>query len=271
MISINYVVLLREPKLSMELGEALWALSKEVENFYNLGEQRVIFRRSYLSEKAPKSILREVRESAFPTLQQSLRAHFAESSDQPIEQENSEVIGTVSSGDPKWDAAEGPYIQSYDAGKIAEWAMELAGPGPSGEKQVVVTDLLLAPPPGYSYIMWDSDFKVISILTADPEFWGGMKGYNRNAIIKHRVRTICLRIIGELIGLDHCWNERCFLFDPVDSVTRLDDMVLLGSEHDIKGLTQRGFEIFDGDPRAVQSIRDDPKNSWSWRYGDVKV
>ena len=254
LVSINNILLIRYPDNSMQLGEALWAASKEVENFYNFGEQRAVFRRSYLSETMPESI--QKKGAAGPSVLKKMWDFFTGSGNQPVEKEANEVMMNVSQADSKWDTAEAQYVRSYDAGKIAQLARELAGERPSDETQVVVTDLVLVPPPEWRYVIWDGN--VISIAPTDPEFWN-MKDSNRNAIIKHRVRTACLSVVGQLIGLRRCDNERCFLFGNVDSVTRLDNMVVLGPEHNIEALSQRGFEIFAEEPGKVQPITDNPK------------
>jgi len=224
----------------MELGEALWAAFKEVEKFYNYGEKRAIFRRYYISEIIPES----------------MQGFFAESSDPLVEETNTERKILVQKNDPRWDSVAGTYIRSYDAASIAQLAWALAGLRPSDEMQVVVTDLVLNPPRDWRYVIWDRN--VISIAPTDPKYWN-LKESNRNDLVKHRVRTACLSIVGELIGLERCDNERCFLFKNVDSVTRLDDMVVLGPEHNIEALTNRGFEILATNPADEQDIKENPK------------
>jgi hypothetical protein len=266
MISINQILLLRDSAYSMELGEALWSAFKEVENFYNDGEPRAIFRRYYMSEFIPDSIQKKDTGSALP-IRQKMRNFFSGGQIQPEGQIIREEMRSISSDDSKWASTEGMYVRNYDASKIASLAWELAGSGPqegwsrNGTMQVVVTDLVLVPPPNWRYIIWSKD--VISIPPVDPKYWH-MQESNRKTIIKHRVRTACLSVVGQLMGLQRCNNERCFLFRDVDSVTRLDDMVVLGPEHDIKALSQRGFEIFSIKPEEVQDIQDSPKGKSEW-------
>jgi hypothetical protein len=190
-----------------------------------------------------------------------MREFFTGSSNRPVEEVSSEVMTRILQSDSKWATTAGPYVRSFDAGKIAQLAWELTRSGPSDvwsrdvKMQVVVTDLVLVPPQGWRYIIWSRD--VISIAPTDPKFWN-MKESNRKSIIKHRVRTACLSAVGQLMGLQRCDNERCFLYKNVDSVTRLDDMVVLGPEHNIGALSQKGFEIFTIIPGEVQDIKDNP-------------
>jgi hypothetical protein len=74
------------------------------------------------------------------------------------------------------------------------------------------------------------------------------------AIIKHRIRTAGLSVVGTFLGLKRCDEENCFLFDDVDSVTRLDDMVYLGGDHGLPELANRGFATRPDDPNRVQTI-----------------
>jgi hypothetical protein len=259
-ITINQVLLLRDPRYSEELGEALWAAFREVENFYNDGEQRAVFRRYYFSETIPESIQKRETGEAVSAVQK-MREFFTGSGNRPVGEVSSEVTTRILQNDSKWATTAGPYVRSFDAGKIARLAWELTHAGSEeswsreGTMQVVVTDLVLVPPEGWRYIIWSRD--VISIAPTDPKFWN-MKEANRKSILKHRVRTACLSVTGQLIGLKRCDNERCFLCKNVDSVTRLDDMVVLGPEHNIGALSQKGFEIFAIIPGKVQDIKDNP-------------
>lgn len=261
MITINQVLLLKDPAYSTELGEALWAAFREVENFYNEGEKRADFRRFYMSEAIPDSISKKDSGCTVSPLQK-MRYLFSGVSVQPVGGKDWELTRTISQSDKQWTSTEGQFIRNYDSGRIARMAWELAVSGPdkrsSGNStmQVVVTDLVLTPPPGWRYIIRSRD--VVSIAPTDPQFWH-MKDPNRNAIVKHRVRTACLAVVGQLLGLEQCDNERCFLFRNVDSVTRLDDMVVLGPEHNIPALSERGFEIIARNPRVVQEITHNPQ------------
>jgi hypothetical protein len=252
--SINQVLLFRDPTYSNELGEALWTATKEVENFYNLGEQRAVFRRSYLSDVLPKNIKLGDSELKLSFLR-SILDYMAGRTEQKAQEATSEVSINVSQSDSKWKTARGKYIGTYDVTRILNMVRELASNLKSDEIPIVVTDLMLTPPPALNYVIWDGDENglVISIPPTDPGYWRIIDP-DRIASIKHRVRTAFLACVGELIGLKECDNERCFLFKEVGSASSLDWMVLLGPEHNIEALTQRGFENLSSDPIKVQPI-----------------
>jgi hypothetical protein len=258
-ISINQVLLFRDSTNSKELGEALWAAAKEVENFYKLGEQPAVFRRIYLSEVIPETINRSITGTNLPLLRKIL-GFFSGTADQDINKETPELTIGGRQSESRWKKVEGKFARTYDAEKILQMVRELAGEEQSTINPVVVTDVMLTPPPEWRYIIWDGDKTgtVISIPPTDPKFWR-IRDPNRIAIIKHRVRTAFLSTVGESIGLKRCDNERCFLFGDVDSVTRLDSMVVLGPEHNIKALKQRGFEIMPTDPTKVQVVTENPE------------
>jgi hypothetical protein len=259
--AVNQVLLLRDPVTSKELGETLWAATKEVENFYNLGEQRVVFRRSYLSEVIPDGLRSGDITGAWPRLRNMIDSFFGGSAGERSQPDSSEsTITHLPKDDPAWKKAEGQLVRTYDATKITHMVLELLGDSRTREFLIVVTDLLLTPPPDFRYIIWDGDDTgtVISIPPTDPKFWR-MSEPDRIAIIKHRVRTAFLSAVGELIGLRRCDNERCFLLGDVSSVTCLDLMVFLGPEHDVAPLTRRGFEVFPNDPIKVQPVKENPE------------
>jgi predicted Zn-dependent protease len=121
---------------------------------------------------------------------------------------------------------------------------------------IVVTDLEITPPEGWSYVIWWSDEKggqVVAVPPTDPGFWG-TKDEDRLLTIKHRVRTAVLSIAGELLGLERCSNDRCFLYEDVDSASTLDSMMWLGPEHGLAKLQGRGFERNRNEMTKVQEV-----------------
>jgi hypothetical protein len=264
--TINQVLLFRDPVSSAELGGALWAATKEVENFYNLGEQRAIFRRSYMSEVVPDNLQGDKGiAGAWPWLKQKLESLFSGAAEQPPPQSSAEVAISVPQDDVGWKNTEGQLTRTYNVGKILDWVRELSGEETWGAVPIVVTDLVLTPPPALRYIIWGwgSRGRVISIPPTDPKFWR-VPDSNRIPVIKHRVRTALLGAVGESLGLQRCDNEQCFMFGDVDSVLRLDYMVLLGPEHNMESLTDHGFDPFPGNSGDVQPIIKNPVTE-GWR------
>lgn len=261
---IDQVLLLLNRSVSEELGRVLWAATKEVEAFYNRDQQRAVFRRTYLSDVVPDDLLgRHGRFLGFKGLSKmwdSLLEKFGVDDSGKKEATSKEQFVKKTPED-SWHKAKGRFYRTYDAIKIAAMVRELLGEERQGDTPVIVTDQELTPPPEWRYIIWDGDATggvVVSTVPTDPEYWR-ISDPNRVALIKHRVRTSCLQIIGRLIGLDFCDNERCFLFHQVDSVLRLDHMVELGSEHKIEELVGRGYKVRVNDPSIVQSIEENPE------------
>lgn len=229
------VLLLREPEVHWEMGESLLAAFKEVEAFYNYDTQRAVFERVDLSEP---------------------RARTMEST--------GGVQGTSPSGawdtEDLWGRATGKYSRMFDQRKLCDLVREqLTAQGKHGP-QVIVTDWEITPPPNWRYIIWDGcpEGGVVSVAPTDPHYWR-RDDPHRIARIKHRVRTACLCLVGQFLGLGRCRNERCFLYANVDSVVRLDTMVYLGTEHKLPELARRGFPILTDNPKRVQSIEYDPQ------------
>ncbi len=258
-VSINVILLFRHAENSMELGEVLWAAAREVESFFDLGERRVAFFRTFLSEFIPYTIRQSSSAFALP-LRQSNMELFSPEHGQQLGIDTPEFNAEFSPSKSDWKRAEGKYTLTYETEKILHIVGELTGGDASGAIPLVVTDLLLVPPPNYRYIIWGGDANgvVVSIPPTDPTFWR-IRESGRMAIIKHRVRTALLSSAGVLIGLQECDNERCFLFRNIDSVTRLDEMMILGPEHDLPALSQLGFDVTMSDPTKVQPVVENPQ------------
>ncbi len=261
-ILVEQVLLLQDASVSEELGAALWAAFKEVESFYNLDRKRARFRRTYMSEVVPHDLKKEpVRFLGVERLVDLFRgapAQSVEPEEPPIEQ----FVGKASK--ELWESAEGKFSRTYSAWKIASSVEQLPEMAQGGVR-VIITDQELIPPRDLHYVIWDRG--VISIVPTDPRYWQ-MEDPNRIAIIKHRVRTACLSVVGRYVGLRRCHNEHCFLFNQVDSVLRLDAMVELGPEHGIEALAGRGFDVRSSRPSAVQPVVESPTpdEGW-WFYG----
>jgi hypothetical protein len=226
-VSIKQVLLLKDESLAKELDRALWATFQEAEAFFNFDRHRAEFSRFYVSDKAPGSLLDPFfgrwRDLKF------LEIH-----------------------DDFWTKVTGKFSRTYDQKKLAELVASLI-PGQTGN-QLIVTDQEITPPKGWNYILSDTvrEGSVVSIAPADPRYWREREN-GRIAMIKQRLRALVLGNIGEFLGLQPCDNEHCFLFSDVDSVLRLDEMVLLGDEHGWTQLAGRGF-LPNADPFKVQSI-----------------
>lgn len=257
-IKVDQVLLFLNPGVSEELGRALWAAMEEVEAFYNFDDQRVVFRRIYLSEHVPDGL--KLGYGGFSGLKLWLNKLLGwDNSDKNASASKEEIF--QSTLEDKWQEARGKYSRTYDARKIVATVRKILADEELGNVTIIVTDQELTPPPDWRYVIWAGDTDggiVISTVPTDPKYWR-MSDPHPASIIKHRVRTSCLQIVGRMLGLDVCENERCFLFQPVDSVLRLDHMVELGSEHKIEALANRGYKIRVNDPGVVQSIEKNPE------------
>lgn len=246
-ININMVLFMLENGASRELGPALWAAFKEVEKFYNSDMKRANFRFFNLSETMPeirdRSIMSRVQDFFFP----GARPEKKGKEKHEISKEQ------VSLGKPtpeQLQRIKGKFSRTVDARKVVRFVDELLAEEESDAK-IIIIDQELTPPSDWRYIIWSG--RVISTVPTDPRYWG-MKDSDRIAIIKHRVRTVCLLNVGSLFHIGRCLNTDCFLYRNVDSVERLDSMVKLGPEHEIAALEGRGFDILSNDPGAIQPI-----------------
>ena len=234
MISISQVLLFRNPEVSHELGQALWAALVEIEAFYNLDQQRAAFSRTYFSESAPQPLLGEIPQFWKERV----------STDGP---------------DFLWKHAQGQYAKTYNYQKIVEGIGRLLEPTGRAAPYLIVTDQELTPPPDWRYIIFDGDNRgaVVSTAPADPRYWRDRTPH-RVSMIKHRVRTAGLNAVGGFLGLTRCDNRQCFMDSEIDSVSCLDAMVSLCSLHDLPGLTRRGFRVIVSDPHLPHPVEPDP-------------
>ncbi|MEJ0037753.1 MAG: hypothetical protein WDO68_17045 [Gammaproteobacteria bacterium] len=238
------VLYLREEDTSREMGAALWAALIEVERFYNLGKARATFRRYFLSSVVPST---GIASAAFQGVSRLFRKPGEDALELPHGLERMEK--SLQLGD-----ARGRFQKTYDQRKLAQLVraqLDLAAPA---ENLLIVTDCEITPPREWRYIISeDVDAgTVLSIAPLDPRYWHDQNPA-RVAVIKSRARAAALGITGEMLGIGNCSNPRCYLYEDVDSVVRLDFMRQLGEEHRIEHLSERGY---DPDPADdVESVQ----------------
>jgi hypothetical protein len=231
-VPFKVVLLLGDPELAHEAGRALWVVFDEVEKLYNLDQRRCVFERYAITSEGPHELGfdpggREHIEVSKPALEEL------------------------------WTAAGGRYSGTVDQAELAQLVRrKLRLKHGAKYEVVVVTDRDLTPPPDWRYILWDCTTGgwVVSIAAMDPAYWG-IRDPSRAEAIKRRARAACMSVVGQALGLSRCDNEQCFLFSNVDSVTRLDLMNSLGSEHaEVIASESLGYAPNVEDPAIEQEI-----------------
>ena len=228
-ITFNQVLMFKEPETSLEMGEALWSAVKEVEAFYNGRGKQAEFLFTYLSEDVPEAV--SSRDDGFLSIGRFWDLLFKKKVPKKGILEEADWFPEFEH-ETSWQKARGKYLRTFNAYKIEQLVRGLLGDERMNDIPIIVIDQELTPPPNWRYIIWRAPRKgfVVSTVPTDPEYWR-IQEPNRIAVIKHRIRTAIMHIVGHKLGLRYCSNERCFLFRPVDSVVRLDQMVELGPEH----------------------------------------
>jgi predicted Zn-dependent protease len=259
-VKLIQALALFDEKNSLDYGLALWAAFHEIESFYRMTGTAVEYRRFYIAPKAPASSLLDGllhRLGSVLPGGQVVRA---------LELLNQDQI--ISSAAPSAEMADSTK-RTYDQVKLASIIRNLIDSGGHDSHLMIITDRPITPPRKWRYIIWqeDPDFNssVISVAPLDPHYWRDLDP-DRVMTIKRRMRNAGLSITGGLIGISHCKNERCFLFDDVDSVTVLDDMLEMGSEHGIEAISGAGFDDDRvKDPTALQPVVVRPEQKRSRR------
>jgi hypothetical protein len=221
---LHAVLLLVRGKASAELARVLWPALLEVERFY--GPDRLSLVRRLLTPEPISFALKPVPEA-----------------------ESVALVRPPHKWKDPWDA---PVPTEEITGFVRK---HLERPAPQ-VPLIVVTDLEITPPEGWNYVIWWDDEKggqVVSIPPTDPGYWG-TSDKNRLATIKHRVRTGLLSIVGELLGLERCSNDRCFLYQDVDAASTLDSMMWLGPEHHLAARAGQGFARSRREATRVQEV-----------------
>jgi hypothetical protein len=243
--TFNQALLFFDEKNSREQGPALWAALHEVERFYSLAQPSLNFRRFYFS---PEITTLGTIESAWRGIGRLLtRQTFEYTPDLPSGGERIEKrIPAATVG--------GHSSKSYDQSKIAGEVRRLLSLEPQDGNLLIVTDRPITPPQKWRYIIWDivPEGAVISTVPLDPAYWRDSEP-NRIGYIKYRVRCSALAVTGLLLGIDGCYNPRCFMFEDVDSFAVLDTMTEFGPEHKIDALSGMGFQAIVTDPDVVQA------------------
>ncbi|WP_164933649.1 hypothetical protein [Bradyrhizobium guangzhouense] len=235
-----------DEKTAGDCGLALWAAFHEVEEFYKRAGARIDYQRYFIAPVMPAApFLWNIAHlvGRFIPGGQLQRAMDVLSSDQtrPLKLDDQLAWGTRG--------------RTYDQSQLALAVRNLIGPVGSDYHLMIVTDRLITPPPKWRYIIWETlemvNASVISATPLDPDYWRD-KDPDRVLTVKKRARAAVLNITGGLIGLKHCDNPACFLFDDVDSVTVLDEMKCIGPEHNLNALDGYGFNDRQKDPTIIE-------------------
>jgi len=224
-VSFTLLLLLREEDNARYLFAPLWAGFTETEQFYRWPGLAPEFRRVYAGPRPPGSAVQLSAEEVVP---------------------DSAVAGL------SWSSALGRLSRTYDAAKLGPLARDLAR---ADDVVILVTDQELTPPEDWRYIIWDpfENGTVISIAPTDPRYWRN-RDPNRLSTIKHRIRTACISVVGESMGLNRCQNAKCLLYDNIDDVEVLDTMLYLGAEHGLSERTGLGYRPRPSNPSVIQEL-----------------
>lgn len=221
-VSIGLILLIFDDEAYAELHDPLKAALAEVDTFYNVNARRVDIQQLDFSK--------------------------------PIK--DGEALGSL------WVDAKGSYPHMFDQ-KALGLAMEVILDPLSTKVQhhIIITDWEITPPEGLRYLIWDDcpGGDVVSLAPMDPNYWQ-VSDPDRIARIKHRARTACLSIVGSFLGYERCENPDCVLFANVDSVGRLDSMVLLGKEHAEPDLEDHGFSTISESPATTKEVEYMPES-----------
>lgn len=229
MTEVLQLLLIRNRKFADEVGPAMWAALEEMEQFYNFHQRRVDVRRVAFEPALPDPVCME-----WPP-------------------RRSEAFGDRS--DKFWNEVRGKYRRTIDQNRLVEAVRSRLPAILISVPMLLVTDQEIIPPPDWSYIIWDSTNwgSVISAAPLDPQYWNERTA-NRIGAIKHRVRVCGLSVMGTMLGLERCKNEKCFLYKNVESTNVLDDMLVLGPEHGWGDLAGFGYSPRPRNPEQLQSV-----------------
>ena len=219
-VDVTQVVFLVDPDASSLFARALWEAANEAADFYGVAGGWS-FPHASVPVRVEPAIDTRLLSSAVPAgVPREAVTQDAEAVERGV------ATATVSKGLAKQDVL-GPLVHE---------TLALQG------SSIVITDCAIVPPAEWRYIIWDAtpNGAVISYAPLDPGYWTtAVEADERIMTVKSRVRAAALCVIGSLTGLRRCQNERCFMFANIDSVVRLDQMELIGPEHEIPELSER--------------------------------
>jgi hypothetical protein len=228
-------MLFRDTQNLKELGRAVWVALAEVWAFYHAAGLSPSHRRFVYDARRPGDPLRPELPDA-PEL-------LAEGPDSGL-----------------WRSLRTRHSRTYDQSRMTALVRDALGPHSGGSRLLILTDQQIVPPEDWRYILWDGvgPDVVVSTAAMDPTYWG-LHERHRVARVKHRARAAALSGSGGQLGLMRCDNPRCFLYADVDSVEVLDSMLLLGPEHRLAAVSDRGFSWPMQDPSIVQTVVPHPE------------
>jgi predicted Zn-dependent protease len=232
-LRINLALLLVGDDNRGAVAESLWTMFGELSALWNTEGELVQFASFYAGTEPARGIV-----------ERSENRHLIPVPADAID----EMLATT----------RGTYASTIDQDALAKRMRALVDRhGALGEELLLVTDRELTPPRGWRYILWQRTESawVVSTAPMDPDYWG-IEDPQRVRKIKQRARAACMIAVGLALGLERCENPQCFMFERVDSVTRLDVMRGIGDEHkEFPAVESVGFSPVDvTDPREEQPL-----------------
>ena len=253
-LTLTQVMFFREVRSMSELDPLVHAIFQELERFFALTgsferlEQVRMFSKGQGDPMAPSTV---------EVVRGMLTRMFSKTQNR--------AMTPVEASEQSWAEAKGRFRNTVDPDKlIAIVKHQLPQPASDGRGRVlIVTDQEITPPPQWRYKMWAVDDQqqaaVVSLAPMDPRNWSSERADRDLPVLKHRIRSGCIRKLAMWCGLKECDRENCYLFRHVESAESLDFFTALGDEHISQA---RAFAPVIGlefgpssDPAKVQELR----------------
>jgi hypothetical protein len=242
-LPIELALFLTDANAAVTVGRALWAALCEVEEFFSgVGRLNVPIGRS------------EHVVDVLPTFRKAILAPAK--LDDLASRPDVEELAT-----PRYESARSKLARVDSLGRVdcQELGTQLRSTLESKDILVVVTDIEIVPPTHLRYLIWDVfiDGALVSTAPISPRYWGEWDTAYGDPVrvMKWRTRAACLAVVGSLLGMTRCYDDRCYLYQTIDAVTRLDGMVHVGKEHGVDRLTGYGFPDFEATPEAIAPVQ----------------
>lgn len=226
-MSFMLVLLQRINAPSIYLAPVMSAFEDVERLFAKLYPQQVSFERRYLAPSLPTDDLRRQPRLDWARTEQLLKA------------------------DAWWGGPRGRVLR-VDQRELLPKVRELVR-APADQSVVVAVGANIKPTPNASFALWDvtdDHDAVIALSPLNPHFWGLTAEEGRMERVKitvQRLRAATCAVVGRLRGLQPCSNPECYmLHEPISSIDQLDEMRVIGPEHEVDGAIEGSiFESSD--------------------------
>jgi hypothetical protein len=261
-LSLTQVMFCRDVHSMQELGPLVFATFQELERFFAPTRLLKHVAQVRMFSKGQGDLLAP---STVEVVRDFIGRVFTKTVRQPAPPD-------VEASEQSWTEAKGRFRNTVDPDKLILIVKRQLAPFSPDDRLLIVTDQEITPPEQWRYRLWavndHEQATVVSLNPMNPQSWSSERSTADLPVLKHRIRSACIRKLAKWCGLQDCDQDNCYLFRHIESAESLDFLTVLGAEHGIESpefadVINLEF-VAVSDPAKIQDLR--KRSSEAGRY-----